>query len=63
MQWSEIHANFLVNLGKGSFEDAKYLIDLAKEKIFKECGVTLQEEIKNINTLLDGIKHKIKDKT
>ena len=46
MQWSEIHANFLVNLGRGSFEDAKYLIDLAKEKIFKECGVTLQEEIK-----------------
>ena len=46
MQWSEIHANFLVNLGKGSFEDAKYLIDLAKEKILKECGVVVQEEIK-----------------
>ena len=46
MQWSEIHANFLVNLGEGSFEEAKYLIDLAKEKIFKECGVALQEEIK-----------------
>lgn len=46
MQWSEIHANFLVNLGKGSFEDAKYLIDLAKEKIYKEFGVALKEEIK-----------------
>ena len=46
MQWSEIHANFLVNLGKGSFEDAKYLIDLAKENILKEYGVVLQEEIK-----------------
>ena len=46
MQWSEVHANFLVNLGKGSFEDAQYLIKLAKEKILKECGVRLIEEIK-----------------
>jgi UDP-N-acetylmuramate dehydrogenase len=46
MQWSEVHANFLVNLGKGSFEDAKYLIDLAKEKIFAKFGVLLIEEIK-----------------
>lgn len=46
MQWSDIHANFLVNLGEGSFKDAKYLIDLAKEKIYKEFGVVLQEEIK-----------------
>lgn len=46
MQWSDVHANFLVNLGKGTYEDAKYLIDLAKEKIAKECAVTLKEEIK-----------------
>ena len=46
MQWSDIHANFLVNLGKGTFEDAKYLIDLAKEKVLEECDVTLIEEIK-----------------
>lgn len=46
MQWSEVHANFLVNLGNGSFEDAKYLIDLAKKRIEKHCGITLLEEIK-----------------
>ena len=46
MQWSDVHANFLVNVGKGTFEDAKYLIDLAKEKILRECGITLKEEIK-----------------
>ena len=46
MQWSNVHANFLVNLGEGTFEDAKYLIDLAKEKILKAYGVTLMEEIK-----------------
>ena len=45
MQWSEVHANFLVNHGKGTFEEAKYLIDLAKEKIFKEFGIELKEEV------------------
>ena len=46
MQWSHIHANFLINVESGTFEDAKYLIDLAKEKVLKEFGITLQEEIK-----------------
>jgi len=46
MQWSDVHANFLVNVGEGRFEDAKYLIELAKEKILKEYSVTLIEEIK-----------------
>jgi len=46
MAWSEVHANFLVNLGDGTFEDAKYLIDLAKEKIFKKYTILLKEEIK-----------------
>lgn len=46
MQWSEIHANFLVNHGGGTFEDAKYLIDLAKERVFAEFGIELEEEIR-----------------
>ena len=46
MQWSDVHANFLVNVGEGTYEDAKYLIDLAKKKILQECGVILKEEIK-----------------
>jgi len=46
MQWSDVHANFLVNLGEGTFEDAQYLIALAKGKILKELGVVLKEEIK-----------------
>ena len=46
MQWSDIHANFLVNLGGGTFEDAKYLIDLAKEKIFEKFSISLKEEVK-----------------
>jgi UDP-N-acetylmuramate dehydrogenase len=46
MQWSDVHANFLVNLGEGTYEDAKYLIDLAKEKILKKFNVQLKEEVK-----------------
>lgn len=46
MQWSEVHANFLVNNGGGTFAEAKYLIDLAKERVFEAFGVELEEEIK-----------------
>jgi len=45
MQWSEVHANFLVNHGGGTFEEAKYLIDLVQEKVFKTFEVSLKEEI------------------
>jgi len=46
IQFSEIHANFLVNLGGGEFKDAIYLIELAKSKILKEFNILIQEEVK-----------------
>lgn len=46
MAWSKLHANFLVNLGKGTYEDAIYLIDLARKRVFEEFGVELELEIK-----------------
>lgn len=46
MQWSNVHANFLVNLGGGTFEDAKSLIDLAKSKVLQMFDIELIEEIK-----------------
>ena len=46
MQWSTVHANFLVNLGGGTFEDAKSLIDLAKSEVLKRFNIELIEEIK-----------------
>lgn len=46
MAWSEVHANFLVNLGNGKFEDAIYLINLAKDKVYNTFDITLEEEIK-----------------
>lgn len=46
MAWSDIHANFLVNLGQGTYEEAISLLLLAKEKIQIQFDITLQEEIK-----------------
>ena len=46
MAWSELHANFLVNLGDGNFEDALYLIKLAQEKVSKTFRIKLQTEVK-----------------
>jgi len=46
MQWSEIHANFLVNLGGGTYEEALSLLNLAKERVKAHFGIVLKEEIK-----------------
>ena len=46
MTWSEVHSNFLVNMGNGTFDEAKYLIDLAKQKVFETFNIELKEEIK-----------------
>ena len=45
MSFSEQHANFLVNYGNGSFEDAVYLIEVAKKKIKEEFSIDIEEEI------------------
>jgi UDP-N-acetylmuramate dehydrogenase len=46
MQWSTVHANFLVNLGGGTYEEARSLIDLAKNEVLKRFNIVLKEEIK-----------------
>ena len=46
--FSQMHANFLVNLGEGTYEDAMELTNLAKKMVFEEFGVLLKEEVKVI---------------
>ncbi len=46
--FSNVHANFLVNLGGASFEDALFLINLAKEKVFDRYGIKLENEVQII---------------
>jgi UDP-N-acetylmuramate dehydrogenase len=48
MMFSPIHANFLVNMGDGSFEDARYLLNLAKEKVHEKFGIVLENEVQII---------------
>jgi UDP-N-acetylmuramate dehydrogenase len=45
---SEIHANFFVNIGGGTFEDMIYLIKEAKKRVYESFGILLEEEIKII---------------
>ncbi len=45
MAFSEKHANFLVNLGEGSFDEAIELIQLAQKKVFERFGIWLENEV------------------
>jgi UDP-N-acetylmuramate dehydrogenase len=45
MAFSERHANFLVNLNQGTYEDAIALIRLAETKVHEAFGIALEREI------------------
>lgn len=45
MAWSECHANFLVNNGNGSIDDALWLINEAKRRVYETHGVMLEDEV------------------
>jgi UDP-N-acetylmuramate dehydrogenase len=49
MAFSEQHANFLVNLGGGTFEEAMALVQLAEERVFKVTGIRLEREVRVID--------------
>ena len=48
MVFSVFHANFLVNLGNGTYEDAIKLINIAKSRVLEQFNIELEEEIKII---------------
>jgi len=45
MMFSDVHANFLVNCGGGTYKDAMTLISTVKEKVLTHFGLNLEEEI------------------
>ncbi len=45
MGFSSQHANFLVNYGDGTYEEAIYMINLAQERIKKEFDIDIEKEI------------------
>ncbi|RXJ55409.1 UDP-N-acetylmuramate dehydrogenase [Candidatus Marinarcus aquaticus] len=45
MSFSNQHANFLVNNGKGTFEEALFLIQLAQQRVKEQFDIELETEI------------------
>lgn len=43
--FSDKHANFLVNLGCGRFDDAMKLISIAQTRVFEQYGIDLEPEV------------------
>lgn len=56
MAFSEMHANFMVNLGGGTFDDAISLMQLAQHKVYEKFGIWLENEVVIIDTRFMGEK-------
>jgi UDP-N-acetylmuramate dehydrogenase len=50
MAFSKTHANFLVNLGGGTYEEAITLIEYAQKKVLEDFGIHLELEIQILDT-------------
>jgi UDP-N-acetylmuramate dehydrogenase len=48
MAWSEVHANFLVNFGGGTYAEADSLLKEAAHRVKILFGISLKEEIKRL---------------
>ena len=57
MAFSEIHANFMVNLGGGTFEDAINLMQLAQKEVQSAFGIWLENEVAIIDSAFIDKKH------
>jgi len=44
-QISSIHANFIINCGRASFQQVKALMQMIKDKVYTEYSVRLKEEV------------------
>lgn len=51
VQFSEQHANFIVNCGGGMATDVVSLIQMAKERVYSQYGTRLQTEIRPIGEI------------
>jgi UDP-N-acetylmuramate dehydrogenase len=44
--WSELHANFVVNLGGASASEVRQLMKLAQDRVREEFGIALEPEVR-----------------
>jgi UDP-N-acetylmuramate dehydrogenase len=63
MAFSEKHANFLINLGEGTFDEALELIQLAQQKVFEKFGIWLENEVIVVDERYRGAKSPLHKKT
>ncbi|MFA6192688.1 MAG: UDP-N-acetylmuramate dehydrogenase [Sulfurimonas sp.] len=54
MEFSEAHANFLVNADNGIFDDAIFLIQEAQKRVYEQFGIWLENEIIVLDTRYMG---------
>ncbi|WP_345975578.1 UDP-N-acetylmuramate dehydrogenase [Sulfurimonas sp. HSL3-7] len=54
MAFSEMHANFMVNLGGGTFDEAIALMQLAQQKVYEHFGLWLENEVAIIDSRFMG---------
>lgn len=52
--WSDVHANFLVNLGGATAQDVLALMALARARVEAAFGLTLEAEVKLVGEFLAG---------
>jgi UDP-N-acetylmuramate dehydrogenase len=52
--WSDIHANFVVNLGGATSADVVELIRLAKKRVEESFGITLEPEVRFVGEFSDS---------
>ncbi len=55
--FSDLHANFLVNLGRASFHDVLKILEEAKRRVYEAFGIILEEEVRLVESgSFDGRK-------
>ena len=54
MEFSKEHANFLVNINNGTFDDAVFLIQEAQKRVYEEFNIRLECEIKILDKKYTG---------
>jgi UDP-N-acetylmuramate dehydrogenase len=52
--WSDVHANFIVNLGGATAADVLALIRLARQRVLEQAGVRLETEVRFLGQFLAG---------
>lgn len=55
IQISERHANYMINIGHGKFNEVLDLIKIVKDKVFQEFGVMIEEEVVYLHTQMKKI--------